>query len=64
MYLRQNSQIHKRPSGILEYSSGNGAWYHVLISNSPNRMAEMLMMGNPPVGAEELGPPGVPGLEA
>ena len=41
MYLRQNSHIHRRPSGTRLYSSGNGAWNQVLISKAPNRIMDI-----------------------
>ena len=41
IYLRQNSHIHRRPSGTRLYSSGNGAWNQVLISKTPNRIMDI-----------------------
>lgn len=38
MYLRQNSHIHRRPSGTKLYSSGNGAWNQVSMSYAPKRI--------------------------
>lgn len=58
MYLRQNSQIHSRPSGMLAYSSGNGASYHVRMSYGPKRIVRMRS-----TPASNLGSVGGPGVE-
>lgn len=61
MYFKQNSQIHSLPSGTRLNSSGNGAWYQVVISNSPNLIDLISPIGTD-VRIED--PPGVGGAEA
>lgn len=58
MYLRQNSQIQRRPSGIDAYSSGNGASYHVFMSYCPNLMVRIRRRAGSILAR---GPPGVDG---
>lgn len=55
MYFKQYSHIHRRPSGMAAYSSGNGASYHVSISYSPMRILRILR----PLGGNNACGPGV-----
>lgn len=63
MYFKQNSHIHRRPSGIFAYSSGKGASNQVWISNSPNRIVRIR---NPTMGAgvDGVGEADMPGVDA
>ena len=61
MYLRQNSQIHSRPSGTTAYSSGNGAVYQVSMSNWPKRMHLIFSKGEGPALFVDPDGPGVEG---
>ena len=61
IYLRQNSHIHIFPSGILAYSSGNGASYQVLMSYCPKRILCILSTPGSNLGRAASDPPGVEG---